>query len=132
MKRYLCWKSSCSGMQMLILCRSTCFEKVTLLWISLFWTRSSIKKVPVPNKFPTLALKKWSLWKSSCWKEESAPKKYLLRKSNCCFEVVTLKKWLLCGSAFYEEKAFPKVSLSWKSLYICEKGNYYLIKIFPN
>ena len=44
-------------------------------------------------------------------------------ESNCCVEVVTLKK--------SEEVVSPKTKLSWKSRYLCEKGNGYLEKT-PN
>ena len=53
-------------------------------------------------------------------KTAAALKKYVLRKCNCCVEVVTLKK---C-----EKVASPKTKLSWKSRNTCEKGNRYLKK----
>ena len=51
-------------------------------------------------------------------KKAAALKKYLLRKCDCCVEVVTLKK---C-----EKVACPKIELSCKSRNTCEKGNRYL------
>ena len=53
-------------------------------------------------------------------KRAAALKKYLLRKCNCCVDVVTLKK---C-----EKVAYPKIKLSWKRRNTCQRGNRYLQK----
>ena len=66
------------------------------------------------------AVKRWLFWKRKLLKKSSSSDKKMLEKSNCCVEVVTLKK---C-----EEVVSPKINLSWKILYICEKGNHHFQK----
>ena len=55
-------------------------------------------------------------------KKAAALKKYLLRKCNCCVEIVTLN----------EKIASPKIKLSSKCCNTCEKGNRYLKKKTKN
>ena len=119
-----------------ISCRSTCLDKQ--LFFRYFYSKQGKRAVPKSNCHKKLLiLKKWLhcrifvLKKSYSEKitaakvtvlkkvkKAAALKKYLLRKCDCCVEVVTLKK---C-----EKVACPKIELSCKSRNTCEKGNRYL------
>ena len=104
-----------------MLCRSTCFEKVTLLQISFFLAipppkTQLFRKLTILNNFlfsrsvcsVEVCSGKEAILKDELLKKAAVLKKQLLRESNCCIEVVTLKK---C-----EEVASSKTKPLFKSL----------------
>ena len=85
--------------------RSTCFKKVALLQISLFWTSLFSEKVTV--------LKNYLFSIDGCFVEVSLKRRCYSAKSNCWEKVTDLTKFLLQKSNSYEVLLF--YCLLWRS-----------------
>ena len=105
-------------MKKILLCWSTCFKKVALVQIPLFWTSSFVNKSSCSDKVTVLknclfsitgCSVEVSLWTSSyseknnCRKETIVLEKGFLKKSSCSEEIAAPKKELLCQSNYSEE-----------------------------